>query len=148
METIINLLKDKNYHLEKFHDLNAAELLNFAEGDFDNLEVFYQSRETILDLIRCIDRLIDAASAAEGAAGPGASTPITVSDAEKREITSCMHMKSELVTRILGQDLQILSMIEQAKSNIIKELRQVQGAKKAVGAYKSGPPANKLDEKA
>ena len=141
METIINLLKDKNYHLEKFHDLNSAELLNFAEGNFDNLEVFYQSRETILDLVRCIDRLIDAATAAQ-------EDSIQASDAEKKEITSCMNMKNELVTRILAQDLQILSMIEQAKSNIIKELRQVQSAKKAVGAYKTGDVVNKLDEKA
>lgn len=141
METIINLLKDKNYHLEKFHELNSTELLNFAEGNFDNLEVFYQSRETILDLIRCIDRLIDAATVAQ-------EGQIQASDAEKREITGCMNLKNELVTRILAQDLQILSMIEQAKSNIIKELRQVQSAKKAVGAYKTGDVVNKLDEKA
>lgn len=141
METIINLLKDKNYHLEKFHELNATELMNFSEGNFDNLEVFYQSRETILDLVRCIDRLIDAATASQ-------SGEQQVSDADKKAVTSCMHMKSELVTRILAQDLQILSMIEQAKSDIIKELRQVQGAKKAVGAYKSGDVENKLDEKA
>lgn len=141
METIINLLKDKNYHLEKFHELNSTELLNFAEGNFDNLEVFYQSRETILDLIRCIDRLIDAATVAQ-------EGQIQASDTEKREITGCMNLKNELVTRILGQDLQILSMIEQAKSNIIKELRQVQSAKKAVGAYKTGDVVNKLDEKA
>lgn len=141
METIINLLKDKNYHLEKFHDLNAAELMNFGEGNFDNLEVFYQSRETILDLVRCIDRLIDAATEAQGES-------LTPSDSEKREISACMNMKNELVTRILSQDLQILSMIEQAKSNIIKELRQVQSAKKAVGAYKTGDVRNKLDEKA
>ena len=141
METIINLLKDKNYHLEKFHELNANELMNFAEGNFDNLEVFYQSRETILDLIRCIDRLIDAATATQ-------PEKIDISDADKKTVTSCMNMKSELVTRILAQDLQILSMIEQAKSNIIKELRQVQSAKKAVGAYKTGDVRNKLDEKA
>ncbi len=141
METIINLLKDKNYHLEKFHELNSTELLNFAEGNFDNLEVFYQSRETILDLIRCIDRLIDAATGAQ-------EGQIQATDGEKREITGCMNMKNELVTRILAQDLQILSMIEQAKSNIIRELRQVQSAKKAVGAYKTGDVVNKLDEKA
>ncbi len=141
METIINLLKDKNYHLEKFHELNATELMNFADGNFDNLEVFYQSREVILDLVRCIDRLIDAATAAQG-------IPEKITDGDKRTVTGCMHLKSELVQRILAQDLQILSMIEQAKSNIIKELRQVQGAKKAVGAYKSGDVHNKLDEKA
>jgi len=51
------------------------------------------------------------------------------------------------VQQILAQDLQILSVIEQAKSNIIKDLRQVQSAKKAVGAYKSGDAPNRLDEK-
>jgi hypothetical protein len=39
-------------------------------------------------------------------------------------------------------------VIEQAKSDIIKELRGVQVAKKAVGAYKSGDATGKLDEKA
>lgn len=142
METIINLLKDKNYHLDKFFQLNESELLNFAEGNFDNLEVFYQSRETILDLVRCIDRLIDAASGTDGVA------PAVISDAHKREMIRCMNQKQDVVQRILAQDLQILSVIEKEKSNIIKELRQVSGAKKAVGAYKSGDAAPKLDEEA
>lgn len=141
METIINLLKDKNYHLHKFYQLNESELVNFSEDCFDNLEVFYQSRETILDLIRCIDRLIEAASQTQD---PTAQ----ISDQHKKEVLAEMNTKSDLVTRILAQDLQILSVIEQAKSNIIKELRQVQSTKKAVGAYKSGEPRNKLDEKA
>ncbi len=141
METIINLLKDKNYHLQKFYQLNESEMLNFIEGNFDNLEVFYQSRETILDLIRCIDRLVDAAAAAH-------TEPGKISNQNKKEMLTAMASKNDLVTGILGQDLQILSVIEQAKSEIIKELRQVKVAKKAVGAYKSGDPTSKLDEKA
>lgn len=141
MDTIVNLLKDKNYHLQKFFQLNEAELMNFAEGNFDNLEVFYQSRETILDLIRCIDRLIDAAAASQG-------SDVVASAQQKQEVLAAMNAKNDLVTRILAQDLQILSVIEQAKSDIIKELRGVQVAKKAVGAYKSGDAPSKLDEKA
>lgn len=141
METIINLLKDKNYHLEKFLQLNEGELLNFTEGNFDNLEVFYQSRETILDLVRCIDRLIEAAANTHG------DDP-SISDQHKKEMVMAMNQKNDIVQRILAQDLQILSVIENAKSNIIKELRSVQAGKKAVGAYKSGGPNNKLDEKA
>lgn len=141
METIINLLKDKNYHLQKFYQLNESELMNFAEGNFDNLEVFYQSRETILDLVRCIDRLIDAAAASQG-------EDFVASPQDKQEVISAMNSKNDLVQRILAQDLQILSVIEQAKSQIIKDLRGVQAGKKAVGAYKSGDAPNKLDEKA
>ncbi|MGE4131753.1 MAG: hypothetical protein AB7F86_08940 [Bdellovibrionales bacterium] len=141
METILNLLKDKNYHLQKFHDLNESELLNFAESNFDNLEVFYESRETILDLVRCIDRLIEAAIQAQG-------DSIPVRDEDKKEMARCIDAKNELVTKILEQDLQVLSVIEQAKSSIIRELRQVQSARKAVGAYKSGDAPAKLSEKA
>lgn len=140
MDTIINLLNDKNYHLQKFHQLNETELMNFSEGNFDNLEVFYQSRETILDLVRCIDRLIEAASSAHES--------VEIADKHKQDMIKAMNMKDDLVTRILAQDLQILSLIEQAKSEIIKELRSVQSAKKAVGAYKTGDVENKLDEKA
>ena len=141
METIINLLNDKNYHLQKFFTLNEIELLNFTEGNFDNLEIFYQSRETILDLVRCMDQLIEAA------ASEGGEKPV-VSDKFKQDMLRAMHKKEELVTNILGQDLQILSVIEQAKSNIIRELRATQTAKKAVGAYKSGDMVNKYDETA
>jgi len=141
MDTIINLLKDKNYHLGKFLELNESELLNFTEGNFDNLEVFYQSRETILDLVRCIDRLIEAAANTQG------DSP-QVSDQNKKEMVMAMNTKNDLVQRILAQDLQILSVIEQAKSDIIRELRTVQAGKKVIGAYKHGEAANKLDEEA
>jgi hypothetical protein len=141
MDTIITLLNDKNFHLKKFFEINESELLNFAEGNFDNLEVFYQSRETILELIRCIDRLLEAAAVAKPA-------PEQISDQNKKAILTAMNEKNDVVSRILAQDLQILSVIEMAKSDIIKELRQVQAGKKVVGAYKSGDAVSKFDEKA
>ena len=95
MDTIINLLKDKNYHLQKFHQLNESELVNFADSNFDNLEVFYQSRETILDLIRCIDRLIEAATAAQG-------DSLQPAEQHKKEMVQAMSAKNDLVTRILA----------------------------------------------
>lgn len=141
MDTIINLLKDKNYHLGKFLELNESELLNFTEGNFENLEVFYQSRGTILDLVGCIDRLIEAAANTQEAGA-------VVSDQNKKEMVLAMNAKNDMVQRILAQDLQILSVIEQAKSQIIRELRTVQAGKKAIGHYKHGAAINKLDEEA
>lgn len=141
MDAIINLLNDKNYHLQKFLQLNENELLNFADGNFDNLEVFYQSRETILDLVRCIDRLIEAASVAH-------ADPEKISNLHKQQMIKAMAVKNDTVTQILAQDLQILAVIEQEKSDIIRELRTVQSGKKVIGAYKSGETQNKLDEEA
>jgi hypothetical protein len=142
MNAVMTLLNDKNEHLHKFLQLNEIELINFMQGNFDNLEIFYQSRETILDLIRCIDGLVEVALKDN----PTAAADIEASD--KKDLLRCLNRKSDLVQQILAQDLQILSVIEQAKSDIIKDLRQVQSAKKAVGAYKSGETKNQLDEEA
>jgi hypothetical protein len=142
MNAVMTLLNDKNEHLHKFLRLNETELINFMQGNFDNLEIFYQSRETILDLIRCIDGLVEVALKDN----PTAASDVEASD--KKDLLRILNRKNDLVTQILAQDLQILSVIEQAKSDIIKDLRQVQAAKKAVGAYKSGETKNQLDEEA
>lgn len=142
MNAVTTLLKDKNEHLFKFLQLNETELINFTQGNFDNLEIFYQSRETILDLVRCIDGLVEVALKDSPDANGG------ITPEEKKELLQILNKKNDLVTRILAQDLQILSVIERAKSDIIKDLRQVQAARKAVGAYKSGDAPNSLDEKA
>lgn len=139
MKEVINLLNQKNQHLERFYRHNEDEILNFMDGNFDNLERFYNSREVILDMIGCLDRMIEDAQQAPES---------EISTNDKREIISALDRKNDLVTQILSQDLQILSLIESAKSNIIKELSQVKSAKKAVGSYKSGPREPQLNEKA
>lgn len=141
MENIISLLQDKNYHLQRFYEMNETELMNFAEGNFDNLERFYNSREAILDLVKCIDRLIEQSQLI-------GDKKISITDAERRIVADELARKDMIVKRILTQDLQILSVLESAKSKIIKELAQVKTVRKAVGAYKSGGSEARLDEEA
>jgi hypothetical protein len=141
MDNIISLLQDKNYHLQRFHEMNETELMNFIEGNFDNLEGFYNSREAILDLIKCIDRLIEQCNSAD-------VSPTSITEEQRRQIGQALAKKNDLVTKILGQDLQILSVLEATKSNIIRELSQVRAARKAVGAYRSPGTPGQLDEEA
>ncbi|MGE0763291.1 MAG: hypothetical protein AB7N80_08435 [Bdellovibrionales bacterium] len=141
MENIIGLLQDKNFHLQRFYEMNETELMNFVEGNFDNLEGFYNTREAILDLIRCIDRLVEQANLA-------LVEPVLISNEHKNAVAQALTRKNEIVTKILGQDLQILSVLETAKSNIIKELSQVKTVRKAVRAYKSTGTEPRLDEEA
>jgi hypothetical protein len=138
MIRIINLLNHKNHFLEKFYSLNENELLNFASNDFSNLESFYQTREKILETIRYIDTEIDELQKQE----------LDVTDAQKREVATALAIKEEYVSRILAQDLEILSCIESAKSSIIRELQEIRKARKAVGSYKSRQFTNRLDEEA
>ncbi|MCB0341319.1 MAG: hypothetical protein H6626_09505 [Pseudobdellovibrionaceae bacterium] len=139
MEQIIDLLEEKNRFLEKFYRLNESEILKFADGNFDGLELFYGERESILEIIGKLDGRIEESSSAP-------VDPKFVSNVAKKQILSNIDYKNEVVSRILEQDLQILSFIEQAKSNIIRELSQVRAAKKAIGSYKSGEVNRHLDE--
>ena len=140
MEAILNLLRDKNFHLQKFQRLSETELMNFGEDNFDNLEIFYQSRESILDLVRCLDDMVEQA----------ALTPTTevASDQQKSEMLRLLEQKKVMVQNILAQDLQILSIIESTKSNIIRELRSVQTNRHAVSRYRAPDVAVKLVDEA
>lgn len=139
MKRIIELLNHKNHYLEKFYSLNEEQIMRIAREDFSTLDAFYQGREAILEAIKYLDQNLDEAQNSEAN---------DATDSEKREISSCLAIKEEYVSRILAQDLEILANIESAKSNIIRELQDVRRTKKAVGSYRSQAPASRLDEEA
>lgn len=137
-QKLMELLDEKNQYLERFFELNESELLNFADGYFDNVESFYQAREKILDIVRCIDALVDDEVALISDDG--------VSQAMRIEMKDLMAQKDKLAKQILAQDLQVLSAIENEKSNIIRELKSTGQNRKAVAAYRSGPAGRQVDE--
>ena len=141
MHTIIELLNEKNFCLEKFIRTNESELANFNAGNFDNLEDFYATREGLLEIIKRIDFLID-----EKNQDP--VDIVNVSTEFKQNFLDAQRSKNELVGKILTQDLEILSALENAKSEIIRELSSVRSNKKAIGSYKSGLSTARLDEEA
>lgn len=137
MLRIVTLLNKKNHFLEKFYTINETELLNFAKSNFDNLESFYQSREKILGLIRYLDEQIEQLQS---------DASLEVSDGARRQTAEALAIKEEYVNRILAQDLEILACIEQAKSNIIRELQDIRRTKRVVGSYKTKSFNKRLDE--
>ncbi|MDZ4084495.1 MAG: hypothetical protein U1E10_16240 [Bdellovibrionales bacterium] len=137
-QKLMELLDEKNQYLERFFELNESELLNFADGYFDNVESFYQAREKILDIVRCIDALVDDEVALISDDG--------VSQSMRAEMKDLMAQKDKLAKQILAQDLQVLAAIETEKSNIIRELKSTGQNRKAVAAYRSGPAGHQLDE--
>ncbi len=140
MESIIQLLKERNHFLKKFSELNEKELTNFGEGNFENLNWFYNSREKMLSILGHLDKMIEEKCGIEAETVP-------TQTAHKRDVIRELDFKNELITQILSQDLQALSFIEKAKSEIIKELSSLQTSKKAVSSYKSGKRRTKIDEK-
>lgn len=139
MNRIITLLNEKNHYLEKFYSLNEVELVNFAQGQFDNLESFYQTRERILDVLKYVDAQIERAHEEMGLA-------TEVATEARREIKESLRIKDEYVARIIEQDIQVLACIEMAKNSIIRELQDVRRTRKAVGGYKTKTFHNRVDE--
>ena len=139
---LISLVYEKNHYLEKFYSLNETELSNFLEGQFDNLEGFYESREKILEMIRYVDMQIEKSQNDMIRAGQG------LHDSIKKELRKAMLIKDEYVDRILQQDLDILACIDRAKSEIIRELQSLKKNKKAVAGYKMPDFQKNLDEEA
>lgn len=141
MERIIELLNEKNHYLEKFYALNEAELLNFSRDNFDNLENFYRTREKILEIVKYLDSELNRA---EGQTSDLMAAPLDY----KRTAREALAVKDEYVTRIIEQDLEVLSHIEAAKNGIIRELQDLRRGRKAIGGYKSPTFDQQLDEEA
>lgn len=142
---LIELLEEKNHYLAKFVELNETELQNFEEGYFENVEAFYQAREKVLDIVRCIDALIDDEVRALGETAEEFALNVETRDC----VEGLMRTKDALAKQILAQDLKVLAAIENEKSNIIRDLQQTTQSRKAVGAYGASAVAadlRQLDE--
>lgn len=127
----IQLLNEKNHFLEKFYTLNEKQLVLLSASQFDSIEHFYNQREDILNIIKYIDAELVRAHNDETAMN------MTVVQQDQAAVKECLRIKDIFVSRIVEQDIQILSLIERLKSNIIKELKTVRSAKRAMAGYKS-----------
>lgn len=131
MIRLIQFLNEKNHFLEKFYTLNESQILKMKDGNFDDLELFYNQREDLLKIIKYIDAEIQNESRAKN----DLSGQFT--EEQKSEVRDYLTTKQAYVERILDQDLKILGMIDDAKSTIIKELQQIQKARRTLSAYRT-----------
>lgn len=128
---IIQLLEEKNIHLEKFLLASENERRSFKARNFDNVESLYQVREDILANIRCIDQRIGSYSEE--------LTEAHVSEKDKERIQKCMKRKERIVNEIMSQDLVIISCIENEKSSMIKRITSMKNGRRLMKAYRQMP---------
>jgi hypothetical protein len=138
MTKTIGYLEEKNNYLEKFIGLNRDWLERLSRGDLTDLENFRETRESILNIIRHIDALVETHSRAV--------EENYIDMSARTRINSLLIRKDDLVKVILSQDLEIMEMIEAAKSQIIIDLRSAQKTRKTLGSYKSGRRKETVDE--
>lgn len=127
----VQLLNEKNHFLEKFYSLNEKQLVQLSASKFENVEYFYNQREDILKIIKYIDAELARAHDDEVAMN------LAISGQDQLAVKECLRVKDIFVNRIVEQDVQIISLIEKLKNNIITELKTVRGARRAMTGYKS-----------
>ena len=132
MLRIITLLNQKNHYLEKFYSLNETQIARLEAGMFDQVETFYNKREDLLNIIKYIDAEVEKAHGLHKDMNGG-----EFSSQEKLEIRSALKAKESYVMRILEQDIIVLGKIDEAKSKIIRELKEIAKGRKALNGYKS-----------
>lgn len=130
MIRLVQLMTEKNHFLEKFYTLNEQQIQRLETGFYDEIESFYNKREDLINIIKYIDSEINKAHSLHKDIN-GVFTEM-----DKYALRDCLRAKEMFVKRILDQDMQVLALIDEAKTKIIRELQDVRLAKKAMAGYK------------
>lgn len=131
MIRVVQLLNEKNHFLEKFMSLNEKQISRLEKGNFDQVELFYNQREDLIKIIKYIDSEINKAQMMQS------KQTLNLSEADRKLIKESLKTKDNYTSSILDQDMQVLALIDQAKSQIIKQLQEVRLGQRAMAGYKS-----------
>lgn len=129
MSKVIELLKEKNFYLERFLEESRKERLRFKARHFENLDTLYYKREQILHNIQSIDKRINKICEEDGTE--------LLHPPKKNEVTAMLDNIKNNVRFIMEEDIEIISFIESEKSKIIKEVSKTKEGRKVLNGYKA-----------
>ena len=131
MNRIIQLFKERNHYLDKFIDLNASELQKFNSGNFEDVEVFYETRDRLLNLLKCLEDLIELEYESIK------NKTIVVDASIKKDIQYLLQQKEDKIQIIVEQDIELISLVDQEKTKIYHTMKSIKKGRKVISAYKS-----------
>jgi hypothetical protein len=139
MTQLIQLHNEKKHFLMEFSNISTKALTEFASGNFEGIEMFYNKRETILEILRFIDEKISlVAQSAQQTPKPMETQRLEIAILEIKKLTQS----------IVSKDMDVLAIIEATKSAIIRELQSLKKNKKSVASYKTKVDNHQIDEQA
>lgn len=153
---ILELLAEKKHFLLEFNKINLQGIIHFQNSNFDNIESFYNGRESLLEIIKYIDQKIEnlasitiSSQTKNLSIGAGALNHSRVLSQDDQKMIAFIKLEIKaLAQEILNQDMQILALMDNEKSSIIKELQSISKNKKNFASYKTKTNYNKVDEEA
>ena len=125
----LKLLTNKNRCLLKFLDKSKSFLSEIKNGDFTNLELFQNYRDTILTIMKLYDRKFGKTTEDE------ISTEIL--PAVIGAIDQLQSSSKELIRLIFETDREIISIMEDEKIRLTSDLTQITRSEQMIRKFKS-----------
>lgn len=133
MDDILQYLEMKNHYYEKFFALSKKFLDQISQNKWDDLEYFVDNRERILSIIRSFDFQISKAME-NREVSPEETTRY------QETVKTFMSKRSELAAKIVALDLELISKIDEYKSETIKDLKKTQETQQHVASFTKRSP--------
>ena len=117
MEEVIEYLRLKNDYYEKFLSITAKFLSEARQNRWDDLDFFVENRERILNIIRSFELKI--AKVVNQKPNDDAAVA-----KYKPTVKSLLEQRKALADKIVALDLELISKIDEMKSETIKDLKK------------------------
>lgn len=137
MEKVLHYLELKNQYYEKFYQITSKFIGKTDRDNWNDLEYLVDNRERILNSIRSFDYKIGSLMK---------DAPIrdeTLSRYGDR-VRTLLARRMDLANLIVTTDLDLISRLEEVKSETIKELKQSMDTTRKVGSYAEEPQRRQM----
>lgn len=132
MEDVLAYLELKNRYYSKFLSITEKFLLLARTNKWDGLDLFVDSRERIINIIKAFDFKIAAAFERE------CLTSEQVNSFRPR-VKELLDLRNSLVSKIVAADLELIQNIEDMKSDTIRELKKTISVTQQIHAFEGEP---------
>lgn len=141
MEDVLQYLQMKNHYYEKFYSVTAKFLEMVNRNEWDDLEFFVDNRERILNIIRSFDFQISKACEKHDLNSPGM-------EQYRTRIKEMMDKRSEMAAKIVALDLELISKIDEYKTETIRDLKKTVETQHQLDSFTKVSPSKKTTKSA
>lgn len=141
MEDVLAYLELKNRYYEKFLSLTEKFLISALANRWDGLELFVDSRERILNIIKAFDFKIAAVFDKQILSAEQI-------DELRPRVKELLDFRDRLVSKIVAADLELIESVDAMKSETIRDLKKTIAVNQSIQAFETDPLRRKTSKHA
>jgi len=136
MEEILHYLRLKNQYYEKFYNLTVKFIEKANRDEWDEIAYFVDNRERILNIIRSFDSKLSKIFY-------GLGSNRFIYERYRSTVKDLLKQREDLGRKIITLDLELISKLEDVKSETIRELKHAMETTQQVGSFSGHAPSRK-----